>query len=61
MEPYFINARQTHDWLFSALGLNAYPIVRRPLANPHSGLFLGRINALLGGEPDIVERCFPSG
>jgi hypothetical protein len=32
--PWVIDPGQTHDWVAEALGLGAYPIVRRDLADP---------------------------
>ena len=39
-KPFIIDSDRTHEWVFSYLGLEAYPIIRRDFdVNPRSGIF----------------------
>jgi hypothetical protein len=50
MEPWIIDCNRKHEWVAKRLRLDCYPIIRRELENPRSGL----INTLLGRDP--LER-----
>ena len=51
LAPWIVDCDTRHDWVSARLGLDAYPILRRDLENPRSGLFLGAPRRLLGREP----------
>ncbi len=46
LEPWFIGCC-THDWVIAAAGLGGYPVIRRPLEPPRTGL----VFSLLGLDP----------
>jgi hypothetical protein len=48
LEPWIINPEQTHPWVATRLGLDSYPILRRDLENPRSGLIWGTLRSAVG-------------
>jgi hypothetical protein len=49
--PFILNTDETHEWVYSYLGLQDYPITRRDFdRNPRTGVFWSRIKPLLGIE-----------
>jgi hypothetical protein len=50
-KPFIINTDETHEWVYSYLGLQDYPITRRDFdRNPRSGFFWSRVKPLAGIE-----------
>ena len=39
LQPWILDDEHKHDWIAARLGLDRYPMVRRELENPRSGLF----------------------
>ena len=50
LRPWIVDRRQTHAWVGTALGLDAYPLIYRDWHRPVSGAILGPVYRLLGGE-----------
>jgi hypothetical protein len=49
--PFIVNTDETHEWVYSYLGLQDYPIIRRDFdRNPRSGYFWSRLKLLTGTE-----------
>jgi hypothetical protein len=49
--PWIIDCGRKHDWVSTRLGLDCYPLLRRELENPRSGLILGAARRAFGAEP----------
>jgi len=50
--PFILDTRETHEWVYSYLGLEEYPIYRRDFGrNPRTGFYWSRIKLLLGMDP----------
>jgi hypothetical protein len=50
LAPWVIDCSRTHPWVSSRLGLDQYPLVRRPFEHPRGGLIREPIRALLGNH-----------
>jgi hypothetical protein len=49
--PFIINTDETHEWVYSYLGLQEYPIQRRDFdRNPRTGMIWSRLKLLSGAE-----------
>jgi hypothetical protein len=57
--PWVIDPGCTHDWVASALGLDAYPVIYRDWGPPVSGAILGPVYRLLGGERGLGATYGP--
>jgi hypothetical protein len=57
--PYLIDCTQTHPWVASSLGLDAYPIIYRDMRGPRSGALYGPLYRLFGGERDLMPSYGP--
>ena len=50
-KPWIIDPDQTHEWVFTYLGLEQYPIIRRDLAtNPRTGFYWSLLKMGFGTE-----------
>ena len=50
-EPFIFNTNETHEWVYSYLGLQDYPIRRRDFdSNPRDGAIWSRLKLLTGGD-----------
>lgn len=57
--PWILDETQSHTWVSSALGLDAYPIIYRDFENPRSGGIVGPVFRLLGAERDLRATYGP--
>ena len=49
--PFILNTNETHEWVYSYLGLQDYPIRRREFdRNPRSGLIWSELKLLTGND-----------
>ena len=60
MRPWIRDEVTRHTWVSSALGLDRYPLIyRERIAPPASGIFLGPVFRLFGGERSLQSTYGP--
>ena len=60
MRPWILDQDTRHTWVSSALGLDRYPLIyRERIARPASGIFLGPVFRLFGGERSLQSTYGP--
>jgi hypothetical protein len=61
MKRWFINPHQRHEWVATALGLDQYPIIRRELENPRTGVIWDALRTATGHGDSLGRGVIPPG